>query len=302
MATPPPSKYLCLESSSERDDSMVLSAGALIFPSDDSSDDQTEYPRDSTIIIYPSEESSYAVTDTIDSEVSNSVPDHSKLLELTKDVDVCSNSDEVAVCKEDEELEKIGKLLVGSCCKKLCLRYLTAMDITASKVDFLPLKDTERKQYLFSKLKQNSCEVDSHKIMTKYFIAGKEVCELAWCKVYSISQRKLNRMLKDISFGECRVVHGNQGKKRVNTKSESVAVWMERYFQLIGDKMPTNNQIHLPSWETQKDIYQRYCQDMSLREEEEAGMSTFYKIWAEQFPHVVIPQVCNYNYISTFTN
>jgi len=66
------------------------------------------------------------------------------------------------------------------------------MDITASKVDFLPLKDTELKQYLFSKLKQNSCEVDSHKIMTKYLIAGKEVCKLAWCKMYSISQRKLN--------------------------------------------------------------------------------------------------------------
>jgi len=68
-----------------------------------------------------------------------------------------------------------------------------------------------------------------------YFIVGKEVCGLAWCKVYSISQRKLNRMLKDISFGECTVVHGNMGKKRVNTKADSVAVWMERYFNLIGD-------------------------------------------------------------------
>ena len=160
----------------------------------------------------------------------------------------------------------------------------------------MPLKDTERKQYLFSKLKENSCEIDSlsNKIITRYFIAGKEVCGLAWCKVYSISQRKLNRMLKDISFGECTVVHGNMGKKRVNTKADSVAVWMERYFNLIGDKMPTNSQVHLPSWETQTDIYQRYCQDMSLREEEEAGKSTFYRVWTEQFPHVVIPQVCGY--------
>jgi len=57
---------------------MILSAGALMFPSNDSSDDQTECLHDFTIIIYPSEESSsYAVTDTIDSEVSNSVPHHS---------------------------------------------------------------------------------------------------------------------------------------------------------------------------------------------------------------------------------
>jgi len=57
--------------------------------------------------------------------------------------------------------------------------------------------------------------------------------------------------------------------------------------------MPTNNQVHLPSWETQKDIYHRYYQDMNLHEEEEAGMSTFYKIWTDQFPNVVISQVCD---------
>lgn len=28
----------------------------------------------------------------------------------------------------------------------------------------------------------------------------------------------------------------------------------EEIFHLIGDKMPNNNQVHLPSWETQKDI------------------------------------------------
>ena len=71
-------------------------------------------------------------------------------------------------------------------------------------------------------------------------------------------------MLKDISFGEKHVAHKNQGKKRVNTKKELLVAWMERYFNLIGDKMPDTKQIHLPSWETRKDIHTRYCQICSF--------------------------------------
>ena len=43
--------------------------------------------------------------------------------------------------------------------------------------------------------------------------------------------------------------HGNLGKKRRNTKTEAAITWMDRYFNLIGDKMPDENQIHLPCWE-----------------------------------------------------
>lgn len=102
-------------------------------------------------------------------------------------------------------------------------------------------------------------------------------------------------MLRNICFGESHTTLGNQGKRRMNTKKESATVWMERYFKLIGDKMPKNSQIHLPSWETQKNIHVRYCQDMEqqgIEEDKVAGISMFYKIWTEQFSHVVIPEVC----------
>ena len=69
---------------------------------------------------------------------------------------------------------------------------------------------------------------------------------------------------------------------------------MERYFHLIGDKMPHNNQIHLPSWETQKNIYERYISDMQDQEipdKERVAISTFYRIWTTDFANVVIPEV-----------
>ena len=69
---------------------------------------------------------------------------------------------------------------------------------------------------------------------------------------------------------------------------------MSRYFKLIGDKMPTNGQIHLPSRDTQKNIYARYKDDMNWQKLEDGdiiSLSMFYKIWQEDFSHVVIPEV-----------
>ena len=38
----------------------------------------------------------------------------------------------------------------------------------------------------------------------------------------------------------------------------------EKVFQFgCGDKMPDKDQIHLACWETRKDIYYRYCNDMN---------------------------------------
>ena len=235
--------------------------------------------------LYPSEESNHSNQAVPATESGCSSLDH----------DYTPAIAEVSVA-ENEELEMIGKMLVGVCCDKECFRHLTANDIITARTDFVQLTKPEQKQYLFTKLRENSSE-SSGKIETKYFLAGKEICCISWTKIYSISVRTLTRMLKDISFGEKHVAHKNQGKKRVNTKKELLVAWMERYFNLIGDKMPDTKQIHLPSWETRKDIHTRYCQDMQLRgieQEEISGSSTFYKVWTEQFTHVVIPEVCNF--------
>lgn len=59
--------------------------------------------------------------------------------------------------------------------------------------------------------------------------------------------------------------------------------------------MPNNSQIHLPSWQTQKDIHACYCQDMQLQgmcEDEVSGINIFYEVWSEHFSHVVIAEVC----------
>ena len=69
---------------------------------------------------------------------------------------------------------------------------------------------------------------------------------------------------------------------------------MERHFQLIGDKQPDKNRVHLPSWEKKEDVYGRYKGGMlkiEISESSIVGLSTFYRIWNENFANVVIPEV-----------
>ena len=239
-----------------------------MFPSDEDTDCTSE------VVFYPSEEST-------DSFSANAPKRIQAVGEVTTD------------SEDHPELQRVGQLLIGRCCLKLCLRHLTAADIISAKIEYLSQTRSAQRAYLFNKLKENSSEFGSSTITTKYFISGKEICGTAWAQIYDISSRTLSRMLKQLADQE-NGSHGNLGRKRVNTKAESVSSWMDYYFNLIGDKMPTKNQIHLPSWETQKDIYSWYARDMKargLKEEDTAGISVFYKIWTEQFSNVIIPQV-----------
>ena len=262
----PPYKRYHLSDSFSGDDGDL----GEIFPSDEDDTDCT-----SERAFYPSEESS----DAFGVMTAKNTPAG----EVTT----------VADNEDHPELQRIGCLLIGKCCSKLCLRHLTATDIISAKVDYLSQTRSAQRAYLFSKLKENSSESGSRTIATKYFVSGKEICETAWAQIYDLSLRTLSRMLKQLADQEDGS-HGNLGRRRVNTKAESVSSWMDAYFNLIGDKMPTKDQIHLPSWETQKDIYSRYAEDMNsrgLKEEDIAGISMFYKIWTEQFSNVIIPQV-----------
>ena len=96
-----------------------------------------------------------------------------------------------------------------------------------------------------------------------------------------------------LSVGEYSIPHGNKGKKKPTIRGDECKIWMEK---IIGDKIPDKNQIHLPSWDKQKDIYLRYTNDMhakGISEDQLVVLSTFYRMWKDDFPNVHIPAVSN---------
>ena len=194
----------------------------------------------------------------------------------------------------EQECEQVGSLLVSPCCQKQCLLHLTAHDVLTARERYFSLGGNEQRQWLLDRVHEKSHVEGKGKLLITFSVAGQAICEMSWCHIYNISHRQVTRIVKAVLDGKTVAEHGNKGRRRTNTKSESTKAWMNKYFNLVGDKMPHNSQIHLPSWETQKDVYMRYTEDMTLQSipaTDVMSLSMFYKIWAEDFPSVVIPEV-----------
>ena len=195
-------------------------------------------------------------------------------------------------------------ILIKSCCSQQCLQNLTANEILKLYTQFKVLSSVQQRQWLVDKLNENTCcSTSSQNDETTYIVSGKVVCKAAWCQVLQISPKRVSLALKVVKQGQISSLeHGNKGKKRPAVKTEDAHAWMEKYFNLLGDHMPHIDQIHLPSWDSQKFVYQRYRDDMLLQgceEEEVVSLRTFYRLWRDEFPKVVIPEVSNMCYSYT---
>ena len=194
----------------------------------------------------------------------------------------------------DKELDEVAQTLVTKCvCTQNCLFNLSANIILRARRKFQSLSTNEQRQWLTDKIHECSKQIDNQTLKTKFVVAGYEVCQFAWCKIHGISERRIARVKKSVSLGQSTIYHGNMGVKRPSERADIAKAWMMRYFNLVGDKMPHNKQIHLPSWDTQKDVYQRFKDDMELQSVGSVvALSTFYRIRTQEFPNVVIPEVC----------
>ena len=179
-----------------------------IFPSENESDDDD----DTRECFFPSEESNQANMDSHTINLSDSSLSQQEMPE----------TEEIG-----EEMVRIGKILVSTCCENFCLRRLTAMDVIASKAEQSQCKNrSECTDWLFTKLRENSSETNKGDLQTRYFVAGKEICSSAWCKLFSVSHRTLQRMQSKLTF-EDGIQHGNSTCSQVH-HSQSLATICER--------------------------------------------------------------------------
>jgi len=306
MTAPPSKRYRKGSDTMDYETLSDFDTSGPIFPSDEE-DDETDDR------LYPSEDSNQTENQTViqvsdnendrvfPSEESNEAMLNDTTLTMVEElreedrVSISSLSDSGTEGEDEDEqseLQQIGSILVGKCCKNCCLHYLTAVDVIQSRKEmYQHTKRSDQKRWLHRKLSDSSSQASDGTFETKYYISGKNVCLLAYCKVYSLSIRTLKRLLQKITFSSS-LHHGNAGKKRQNTRTEAAVAWMKRYFFLVGDKMPDRCQIHLPCWETRKDVYSRYCTDMGNESTEDLlKISMFYKVWNNYFANVRIPEV-----------
>lgn len=173
------------------------------------------------------------------------------------------------------------------------MQSFSIRELNNASEHFQSKTSTEQRQYLLDSIMLSSpgSATASASVKEKIMLYGKPVCMRAFALLLNTSERRLERIKKNCSTVG-KIAHGNSGIKRPTSKSLDASAWMKSYFTRMGDYMPDSNRIHLPSFLTKREVYQKMCLDLSdIGIMDIVSQSTFYELWDREYNHVLIPEV-----------
>jgi len=142
------------------------------------------------------------------------------------------------------------------------------------------------------------------KTMMDYRFHGYSICMNAFLFLHGIGRKRLRLLQKRvIKFGIAPVKHGNAGKKPANAcrmeDVEKVVMFLRNYAEnnaLVlpgktkGVRTGDSRTMLLPSWESKKQIYQKYvaaCEEGNRV----LKLSAFVSIWKAALPNIMIQRI-----------
>ena len=185
-------------------------------------------------------------------------------------------------------------LITKSCCARrrvTCFKLLSQYCIESLQKNFYALSEIEQVQKVLTYMNEHRRTDGS----VLYSVGGQEVCETAFRMAYGLRYNRFAAIKLKHSGGAILAEHGRVGRGRHGDSSIRAISWLRMFFDKVGDRMPTKDDIHLPSCLTKSDVYSLACDDLSQGGLECCSLVTFYKIWTEEFPHVKIPNVSYYS-------
>lgn len=183
----------------------------------------------------------------------------------------------------------VDRLMTQNCCQKIvtCFKFLSQSTIENLRSTFYSLSETQQTQLLIDYMLQHS-QQDGHIL---YTVGGHAVCEACFRMVYGLRYNRFASVVAKFKSGIVKYEHGRLGRGDVSEKSIRIINWLRMFVEKVGDKMPTSQDIHLPSCLTKADVYALVYDDLSQGDLECCKQSAFYDIWQRHFPNVKIPKV-----------
>ena len=183
--------------------------------------------------------------------IQDSIASGSSLLFLDDTVDDTVNDTVTSLDINNEREVSEGK---KECCKENCLHSFSVEEFDAATKHFKEKSAAEQRQFLLDSLIFSS--PSSASVREKFMLYSKAVCRKGFANLLGTSERRLER-IKQHCGASVKIVHGNRGMKRPTIKSCDAPAWMKSYFDMMGDNMPDSNRIHLPSFMTKREVYQK---------------------------------------------
>lgn len=190
-------------------------------------------------------------------------------------------------------------LLTKKCCSRssvTCFTKLSVADIEGVRSEFYALSsETDQNQYVINYMRRHSdCSGSLTSVM--FTIAGKVVCQQCWRLAHGIKYTRFRTMVSKFEKGVLQIEHGRQGRLSVRVPKVRAAMWLRMFVEKVGDRMPTDGSIHLPSCLTKVDVYDLAQHDLGEGGIKVCSRSTFFQLWKSDFSHVKIPPVSTFIY------
>ena len=116
----------------------------------------------------------------------------------------------------------------------------------------------------------------------------------------AIKKETFRRIYEKFQKGAVNIEHGRLGVQRLTEKTKDCIAWLEFFINCVGQHQPDQKTIHLPSCFTLLSIYKQMVQEHDSLSIASVGLSQFYRIFNQYFPHVSIPKVTTVLYIMYF--
>lgn len=177
------------------------------------------------------------------------------------------------------------------CCDRkqvTCFKRLSQSDIEQVREEFYTLStETQQTQHLLEYMRQHAHR--NKPIL--YTVAGQEVCETCFRMVYGVRYNRFCVIKAKFADGILVTEHGRLGAGQTGECTVRAVSWLRIFVKKVGDRMPTSEDIHLPSCLTKADVFALAEDDLTQGGMKCCAMSTFYQIWKDEFPNVKIPKV-----------
>jgi hypothetical protein len=165
-----------------------------------------------------------------------------------------------------------------------------------ARISFWEKDQGSRYNYLLNLLVMAACKKEfKAKARKSVFVVptdlGCSLCFSCLACYLGCSSRLLYKVANAVKEGMREYVNSNKKEMRDETATTvaraDCKVWLDVYFQELGDAMPHCEKIHLPPGEY-SDIYSAYAHDMDLQGRPVYSKCQWRRVWRDEFPNVVL--------------
>ena len=248
-------------------------------------------------------DSQISVDDYIDSFLCSDLEDHNSRTKEVKDHEDNFSSPTPRCFKRFarrvnhkrlEHLTSECQILIDvskDCCQSSCLAKLGKKALKDISLWYFSLNGDEQETFLSDRLQLLQESSSRNNVTFEYYInISERCCRKAFKIVLGVGNMWLNRiqcrcLSRDIFVDKQLDVVTGKG-----LVGQHVVTWMQNYFRLHCDVMPTTGRLHLSDNYTRDELYQIYKEDMQCKGERYIQYNQFTKLWNVRFDNVVIPR------------